>query len=343
MADQSSLASGLPVESRMIELLRGFATTQAIAVAARLGVADLVAAAPRTVDELADETKTHAPSLRRLLQCLTSLGIFAEDADGKHQQTALSETLRRDAPRTLRASAIMFGSEFIWRPWGDLWQTIVSGQPAFERVLGAAGLDYLAAHPDDAAIFNAAMTSMSSVQLSDILAAYDFSRFEQVVDVGGGHGLLLHAILSANPHLRGVLADLPSVVAGASALRTGAMADRCEVVGIDFFESVPQGADTYLEKSVIHDWNDRDAVRILRNCRRAIRPDGTMLLIEQILKPSNQPDPARFADLQMLVTAPGGRERTEAEFRALLGEAGFSLTRVIPTAGFMSIIESRPV
>lgn len=121
------------------------------------------------------------------------------------------------------------------------------------------------------------------------------------------------------------------------------MADRCEVVGIDFFESVPQGADTYLEKSVIHDWNDRDAVRILRNCRRAIRPDGTMLLIEQILKPSNQPDPARFADLQMLVTAPGGRERTEAEFRALLGEAGFSLTRVIPTAGFMSIIESRPV
>jgi hypothetical protein len=344
MADQSSQPVELPVESHMMALLCGSNTTQAIAVAARLGVADLVAAAPRTVDELADETKTHAPSLRRLLQFLTSLGIFAEEADGKYRHTALSETLRRDAPRTLRAWAIMIGSEVQWRPRGDLWQTIVTGEPAFDRVHGATAWEYLAAHPDYAAIANAAMTSFSSVELSNILAAYDFSHFERIVDVGGGHGLLLHAILSANPHLRGVLADVPSVVAGATALRTGAMADRCEVVGIDFFESVPQGADAYVAKRVIHNWNDHDAVRILRNCRRAIRRDGTMLLIELMLKPSNQPDlVARFADLEMLVATHGGRERTEAEFRALLGEAGFSLTRVIPAAGFPSIIESQPV
>jgi O-methyltransferase domain len=237
----------------------------------------------------------------------------------------------------------MMGSDFMWRPWGDLRETIVTGQPAFDRVFGARGWDYLATHPDDAAIFNAAMTSLSSVQLSDILAAYDFSRFERIVDVGGGQGLLLHGILSANPRVQGVLTDQPSVVAGTTALRSGPIANRCEVVGIDFFQSVPEGADAYLAKHVIHDWSDQDAVRILKNCRRAIRQDGTMLLIEMILKPANQPDFASFADLHMLVLGSGARERTEGQFRTLLGEAGFSLTRVIPTAGYVSIIESQPV
>jgi hypothetical protein len=342
MADQS-LSSELTAEEQMRALSVGLMTTQAIAVAARFGLADLVAAGPKTVEELAHETKTHAPSLRRLLQLLTSLGIFAADANGKYRQTALSETMRSEAPRTLRAGAMMWGAEFIWRAWGGLWQTIVTGQPAFDRVHGATLWEHLAAHPDDAAIFNTAMTSLSSVELSHILAAYDFSHFERIVDVGGGHGLLLHGILSACPRVHGVLVDQPSVVAGATALRTGAIAARCEVVGIDFFESVPQGADAYLEKSVIHGWDDRDAVRILGNCRHAIRPDGTMLLIERILKPANQPDLAKFSDLQMLVMASGGRERTEAEFRTLLGEAGFSLTRVIPTAGLVSIIESKPI
>jgi 2-polyprenyl-3-methyl-5-hydroxy-6-metoxy-1,4-benzoquinol methylase len=187
------------------------------------------------------------------------------------------------------------------------------------------------------------MTSVSSLQLAEVLEAYDFSRFERIVDVGGGQGLLLHGILSACPRVRGVLADQPFVVADAAALRDGAVADRCEIAGIDFFQSVPEGGDAYIAKSVIHDWNDDDAVRILKNCRHAIRPDGTMLLIELILKPPNQPDFARFGDLQMLVVAPGGRERTQAEYGALLAEAGFSRARVIPTAGAMSIIESKPV
>jgi SAM-dependent methyltransferase len=178
--------------------------------------------------------------------------------------------------------------------------------------------------------------------LAEILAAYDFSRFERVMDVGGGQGALLQGILSAYPKLRGVLADLPSVVAGATELRMGAVADRCEIVGINFFKAVPEGADAYLMKSIIHDWDDEAALKILKNCRRAIRGDGKLLVMEHVLKPANEPDPnlGRFMDLNMLIFVTG-HERTEAEFAALLRAGGFSLTRVIPT-GYMSIIESEP-
>ena len=196
---------------------------------------------------------------------------------------------------------------------------------------------------NDAAVFNAAMTSVSSVELSQIVAAYDFSKFEQIVDVGAGQGALLHGILSAYPNLRGVLIDLPSVVTGASVLPSGAIAGRCEVVGGDFFQAVPEGADAYLMRVVIHDWNDEDALRILRNCRRAIRTHGKLLMIESVLKPPNESDLARFNDLTMLVVAPGGKERTEEEFGKLLREAGFSLTRVITATGLTSIIESQPI
>ena len=184
---------------------------------------------------------------------------------------------------------------------------------------------------------------LSSVELPQILAAYDFSKFERIADLGGGQCALLHGILSANPKLRGILADLPAVVEGAATLRSGAIADRCEVAGIDLFQTVPTGADGYLMKYIVHGFSDPDALKILRNCRRVISANGTLLLIEQVLKSSNEPDPGKFMDLQMLVVTPGGRERTEADYRALLRNAGFSLTRLIPTAGPLSIIESRPV
>jgi hypothetical protein len=210
----------------MLHYLFGFMASQAIAVAAKLRIADLVAQGAKTADELARSTQTHAPSLRRLLQLLASLGIFAEEPVGWYRQTSLSETLRSDAPQSLRGYAIMLGSEFIWRPWGDLSKTIETGLPAFDRTYGAPVFDYLAAHPDIAGVFNAAMTSLSSVEVSTIVEAYDFSRFGRIVDVGGGHGALLYAILSANPEVSGVLADLPSVVTGALALRDAAFAGR---------------------------------------------------------------------------------------------------------------------
>jgi SAM-dependent methyltransferase len=318
----------------------GFVASRAISVAAKLGIADLVAKAPSTVEELARATKAHAPSLRRLLLMLASIGIFTEDVSGRFLHTPLSETLRTDHPQSIRNWAVYWGEPWIWRPWGDLYHTVLTGSPGFDHMYGTSFFDYLASHPDDAAIFDA---TMSSGPLTEVLAAYDFSRFERVVDVGGGEGALLHAILLANPNFSGVLADLPTVVAGATALRTGAIAERCEIVGIDFFKAVPEGADAYVMKAIIHDWNDETAVKILKNCRRAIREGGKLLLMEHVLTPSNEPDPnlGRFMDLAMLVFLTG-LERTEVEFAALLRGGGFSLIRVIPTAGYFSIIESQP-
>jgi hypothetical protein len=324
----------------MYELVVGYVASRAISVAAKLGVADLIAEAPKTVDELARATKTHAPSLRRLLLMLASIGIFAEGTDGKYHHTPLSETLRSDDPQSMRNYAVLCGEPWVWKPWSDLYDTIRTGEVAFDRMYGCSHFDYLTKHPDDAAVFYAALLSFAQL-IPGILAAYDFSQFERVVDVGGGQGVLLYEILAANPKLHGVLTDLPSVVAGATALRTGAIAERCEIVGMDFFNKIPEGGDAYVMKTVVHDWNDEAGLKILKNCRRAIRKDGKLLLIEQVLKPVNQPDTGRFMDLTMLVLLTG-RERTEAEFAALLRAAGFSLRQVIPTSGLLSIIESQP-
>jgi SAM-dependent methyltransferase len=340
MADQISQSPELPNGVRMYQLVVGFVVSRAISVAAKLGIADLIAEAPKTVDELARATKAHAPSLRRLLLMLASIGIFAEGADGRFRHTPLSETLRSDDPQSMHNYAVLCGEPWNWKPWSNLYDTICTGEPAFDQVYGTSHFDYLAKHPDDAAIFDAAMSSFAQL-IPGILAAYDFSQFDRVVDVGGGQGTLLHGILSANPKLRGVLADLPSVVVGAAALQTGPLANRCEIVGINFFKAIPEGGDAYVMKAVVHDWNDEAAVKILKNCRRAIRQDGKLLLMEYVLKPSNEPDLGRFMDLTMLVLLMG-RERTEAEFAALLQAGGFSLTRVIPTTGLLSIIESRP-
>jgi SAM-dependent methyltransferase len=324
--------------TQLVQLLwPGAMAVQAIHVAAKLGLADLVAAGPKTVPELAEATHTHGPSLGRLLRALTSLGIFVEDTEGRYCQTGLSDALRTDHPQSMRPFAMMVGAGFIWRPSGALDVTVRTGQPAFEHVYSAQFFEHLADHPDEAAVFNAAMSSMPAY-ITAIVDAYDFSQFERVVDVGGGHGALLAAILTANPRLHGVLHDLPGVLAGASVPST--VADRLEMVASDFFQAVPAGADAYLLKGIIHDWNDASAVAILKNCRQAIRPDGRLLILDTVLIPSSDPASALMDMLMMVLTS--GRERTESEFRSLLREAGFSLVRVIPTAG-PSILESRPV
>lgn len=274
-----------------------------------------------------------------MLRALTSLGIFVEDTSGRYCQTPLSEALRADHPESVRPLAMMLGARFIWEPVGLLDESIRTGQVAFERVHAAPFFRHLAENPEDAAVFNAAMSSMPSY-IAEIVEAYDFSKFRRIVDVGGGHGALLAAILEANPQTHGVLQDLPAVVAGASTLRREGIADRCELLAGDFFDGVPGGGDAYLLKGIIHDWNDEAAVAILRNCRQAIRRDGTLILLDAVLTGSD--DPARaLMDLLMMVLT-GGRERTEAEFRALLQEARFSLTRVVFTRGH-SVLESRPV
>src|SRR5215469_4613452 len=324
--------------TQMMQILwPGALAAQAVHVGAKLALADLVASSPKSVAQLADATHTHSSSLGRVLRALTSLGIFVEDSEGCYRQTALSDTLRSDHPESIRPFAMMLGSHFVWTPSGALEETVRTGQPAFERIYGVPFFDHLARHSDDAAVFNGAMSS-SPRYVAAIVEAYDFSKFGRIVDVGGGHGLLLAAILSANPRLRGVLYDLPSVVAGA--LRQEAISERYEIIGGDFFQGVPAGADAYVLKGIIHDWNDHAALKILKNCRQAIPPNGTLLLVETVLSRATDPAGALMDMLMMVLTS--GRERTESEFRSLLQGAAFSMTHVI-RAGGVSMIESRPV
>jgi hypothetical protein len=341
MSNQEAQAQPVSPSMQMMRILwPGAMAVQAIHVAAKLALADLVASGPKSIQELAEGTHTHGSSLGRLLRALTSLGIFVEDTTGRYRQTALSDTLRSDHPESIRPSAMMLGAHFVWNPSGALEETVRTGQPSFERLYGAPFFEYMAGHSDDAQVFNAAMSS-SPDYVAAIAGAYEFSKFERIVDVGGGHGRLLAGILFANPRLCGVLYDLPAVVAGASALRQQPLSQRCEIIGGDFFKAVPAGADAYMLKGIIHDWNDEAALNILKNCRRAIHPDGRLLVVDTVLTQSTDPTTALMMDMLMMVLT-SGRERTESEFRSLLHEAGFSMVRVIRAAG-VSIIESRPV
>lgn len=315
----------------------GIIAAQAIYVAAKLRIPDLLASGPKTAAELASGCGAHAATLERLMRALSSLEMFARTPDGRFCNTPLTEVLRAGHPQSQRDSALFLPAAFLWRPVGELEYSVRTGEPAFERVFGQRFFDYLATHADDAAVFNTVMTQGVAWTTPALLAAYDFSSFERLVDVGGGEGALLRDILSATPGLRGVLFDRPQVVARAPQILTSEIAARCEIVGGDFFESVPEGADAYLLKGVIHDWQDEDAARILKSTRRAIRTGGTLLLIEGLA--DSPARPVGVIDLLMLVL--GGCERTEGEFRSLLAGTGFAISRIIPTE-VSSVIECRP-
>jgi hypothetical protein len=322
------------------QLIDGYRITQMIYVAARLGLADVLAAGPQSSGELAARTGTHAPALYRLLRALSSLGIFREEAPDRFALTALAEPLRSDVPNSVRGLAMFAGDPQSWLPWGDLIQTVITGDQAFLRIFGLDNWPYRAAHPEANAIFNGAMTSNSRRDIAAILAAYDFAPFTTVVDVGGGQGALLTGILQAYPALRGILFDQPHVVdQAAPVLDAAGVADRCTVVAGDFFEGLPPGGDAYLLRRIIHDWDDAESVAILRQCRRAMPAEGKLLLVEAVIQPPNRPDFAKLSDINMLV-ALGGRERTEEEFAALLAEAGFTMTQVLPTEWRSNIIEA---
>jgi SAM-dependent methyltransferase len=311
----------------------GIIAAQAIHAATKLGIADLLSSGTKSVAELARDSGAHPPSLECLLCALSTLGVFAVTPDGRFCNTPLSDVLRADHPESQRASALFLPAAFLWRPLGELHETVRTGEPAFQRIFGQRFFDYLASHQDDAATFNTVMTEGIRWTSSGLLSAYDFSRFRLLVDVGGGEGALLRDILSATPGTRGVLFDLPQVVSGASALLTGDVGGRCQIVGGDFFNSVPEGGDAYLLKGVIHDWPDQEASKILRNTRRAMRPGGTLLLVENVVDGQRA---VGMIELLMLVI--GGRERSEVDFRSLLAATGFAITRIVPAEG-TSIIE----
>jgi hypothetical protein len=316
---------------------------QAIYVAAKLGVADLLISGPQSPGHLAERTGAHPRALYRVLRALASVGIFAEGSDGRFGLTPLAEPLRSDTPDSLRPFAIMMGSEWAWRSWGEIMHSVRTEMSAFEQVYGSPLFEYYAKNPEAARIFSEGLTSRSRPENAAVVAAYDFSGARTMVDVAGGQGSLLAAILAANPKARGILFDLPHVIAMArQTLEKAGVAERCELVSGDFFSAVPAGGDVYILKKVIHDWDDAQAPAILRTCRAAIPAHGRLLLIELVIPPGNEPSFGKLLDLLMLVY-PGGRERTEAEHRDILASAGFRLERVIPTASTVSIVEAVPL
>lgn len=331
----------VPATGKLGQMIWGLTVSQALYAAAKLGIFDVLRDGRKGPAEIAEATGADWLALRRLCRALTTIDILSEDGHGRFTATAMGELLRSDHPQSMRAMALLMGSPFKWRAWGELCEAITTGRPAFDHVFGESFFEYLEQRPQDASVFNQAMTSATSGDVPAILAAYDFSGFRKVVDVGGGHGALLRGILERCPDTTGVLCDVPSVVAEASQSRGTLVADRCDFVGVDMFQSVPVDGDAYVLKAIIHDWGDDEAIHILRNCRQGIRDAGRALIIELVIKPSNQPDFAKWLDLNMLVILQG-RERTEEEFRDLYAAAGFRLSRIIP-AGGLSIIEGVPV
>jgi SAM-dependent methyltransferase len=335
-------AQELPPPFVLFRMVTGYYVSRAIYVAAKLGIADLLAEGPRSHDELAKTTGAHADSLRRVLRLLASAGVLIEEDDGKFALTPIGACLRSDGPGSMRAAALLFGG-ITQQAWGDLLHSIETGQPAFRHVFGMDSFEYLAEHPDDAANFDAAMAGFTRHIASAVADAYDFSPFRRIVDVGGGSGALLAGILRANATLTGIVFDLPDVAIRAREhIHELGLAGRCEIVGGDFFKEVPSGADAYLLKHVIHDWKDERAAEILRTCRRAMGGRARLLVVEGVYPPRiDQSDESRGAaanDVNMLVCT-GGRQRSEAEFRALYDAAGFRLTRLVPTRMPVKVVE----
>jgi hypothetical protein len=324
-------------------LVNGYQVSQAIHVATVLGVADHLAGGPRTSDELAADTGSHPDALYRLLRALAAVGVFREEPGRRFALTPLGDCLRTDAPRPVGPWAAFAMTPPQWDAWGALLHSVRTGENAFRHVHGEDVWAYRASHPEASAAFDRAMTGITLLATDALLAAYDFSRFETIVDVAGGQGSLLAAILQQYPTARGVLFDQPHVVAGADVvLQASGVAGRCVVVGGSFFEAVPTGGDVYMLKQIIHDWEDQEATAILRVCRKAMTPGGRLLVIERGIGAPNEGAAAKLMDLQMLVSA-GGRERTRDEYATLFAAAGFRLESVISSAADLSIVEGLPI
>lgn len=333
--------SGVSERIAVVSMALGYVAGQALHTAASLGLADLLATGPRHIDDLAAATGAHGPSLYRVMRMLCGVGVFVEDEEGRFSQTPLSEALRTEAPGSVCAAVVWINDPMHYRSCGNLLQSVKTGRPAFDDVFGLPYFDYLAANPEAARIWDAGMACFSGLENAAIAGAYAFPAGAQVVDVGGGQGGFLAEVLKADPSLHGVLFDLPAVVADPRELAAAGLLDRCEMVGGDFFEFLPPGADVYIFKRVLHDWDDETCVELLRRCRQAVPGTGRMLVIDAVIPPGNIPHPAKTVDLIML-TALTGRERTEPELRALFAAAGFRLTRVIPTHSTLSIVEGTP-
>ncbi len=338
MSEQN--APQLPLPDQMMQMIFGFSLSRSISVAAQLGVADHLTDGAKTTDELAQTLGVHGRSLYRMLRALASAGIFSEDTDKRFSLTPLADMLRSDHPQSLRAFAHMMAGEVTYKTWQGLHYGVQTGERAFDHLFGEPIFDWYQKNSSEGKIFNDAMTSMSLGSGGVVVSGYDFSGINKIVDVGGGHGLLLAAILEKYPQMQGVLFDMPYVMEDAKKiLASRGIADRCEIVTGDFFATAPAGSDAYIMKHIIHDWSDDECVKILSHCRAGLNEGGKVLVVEMVLPEGNAPAVSKFLDLQMLLVL-SGCERTESEYRALFDRAGLELTRVIPTPSPYSVLEA---
>ena len=338
--DANQTTPEIPIQ--IFQMMMGGWAAQCLATVARLGIADELDERAMTSDELAHAVGADSDAMARLLRAATATGLLTADDDLRYHATPAAACLRRDAPGSMRNLVISLLAPGHWKPWGHLYDTIVTGQPAVEATLGCALWDYYDHNDEELEWFAGGMSDISNVVSLDTVAAYDFARFETIVDVGGSHGVMLAAALSAAPDGRGVLFDRPDVIAaGRDTVASYGLDGRLTTIGGDFFHEVPAGGDLYLLKAIVHDWDDAAARTILQRVRAAAKPSSTLLLVELLLPDTITAEaaPVTLMDLNMLVLF-GGRERTEAEFRALLGSAGWTLDRVVPTRGMGSLLEA---
>jgi hypothetical protein len=340
MTNRNTIFSSADAALTLRQMIMGFRLTQLIYVAARLNIADHLQKDPLTVEQLAEISGAHAPSLYRLLRALASVGIFEETDDRRFQVTPLAEPLQSGVSGSLQAMAVLYGGQWCWQAYGDMLYSIMTGKPAFQHVHNELFFEYLNNRPAAGETFNKAMTAFSQQEANAILEAYDFPVASKIVDVGGGHGWLITAILNAETHATGILFDQAHVIGGAkNFIAAAGLEMRCELISGDFFNAVPVGGDVYILKSIIHDWDDEKAITILKNCRTVMANDARLVLIERIVPPGNEPSEAKLFDINML-TVLGGCERTELQYKNLLDAAGLTITNVISAGSPLSIIEA---
>jgi hypothetical protein len=329
-------------QAQLIQMATAHWTSSLVYVAADMGLADRLAEAPMTAAELAHSTGNDAPSLYRAMRSLAGMGIFTEDSSHRFALTPLGEALRTGTPGSVRSSVLTMAGDLVTRSVGQLNYSIKTGKAGFDKVFGMPLFEWLANHPVEASMFSETMVGFHGAEPAAVATAYDFSQVETVLDIGGATGNLLAAVLRHHRKPRGILFDLPHVVRDAPALiEAGGLTDRIAIEAGSFFESVPAADGCYLLSHVIHDWSEAQCLTILGNCRRAMSPDSRLLIIEMVLPTGDTPHPGKALDMVML-TCTGGQERTEPEYRRLLDQAGFRLTRVVPTESAASIVEALP-
>jgi hypothetical protein len=336
-----SAQAQLPAHIAMFQILNGVQVSGAVACLATLGIPDLVESGSKSAQELAAQIGADSSALYRLMRATACVGVLSEDPDGKFSETPLSAVLRTNGKPSMRSMAMMVGREWHARGWADLEYCVRTGKPAPEHLYGMPAFKYLEQNPAEGAIFDGAMTSLSSIDSPAVVDAYSFDGINSIVDVAGGHGLLLATILAKYPQLQGTLFDMPHVLKGAANGPLRSMMDRCTLASGDMFSSIPGGADAYIMKHIIHDWHDEACLKILNACRKGVNPGGKLLVVDCVIQPGNDFSPGKFLDVQMLIFV-GGKERSEKQFADLFAASGWRLNRIIPTAAVECVVEGVP-